>query len=99
MQARFMALDFSHRPFHLQPGGGVWAPGIFQSHQIGRGAREIGSRGLVGQARVMIDGVGVRIYVWKPTENPIVHAGVFGGFTGRANATACGLDSGADWEQ
>jgi hypothetical protein len=47
----------------------------------------------------MIDGVGVRVNVWKPTESPIVHAGVFGGFTVRANATAYGLDSGADWEQ
>jgi hypothetical protein len=47
----------------------------------------------------MIDGVGIRVYVWKPTETPIVHAGVFAGFTVRANATACGLDSGADWEQ
>jgi hypothetical protein len=47
----------------------------------------------------MIDGVGIRVYVWKPTETPIVHAGVFAGFTVRANATACGLDSEADWEQ
>jgi hypothetical protein len=79
--------------------GGEWAAGIFQSHQIGRWAAKRDPEGWVGQARIMIDGVGVRVNVWKPTESPIVHAGVFGGFTVRANATAYGLDSGADWEQ
>ena len=73
--------------------------GFFNRTKLADGPAKTDPEGWVGQARIMIDGVGVRVNVWKPTENPIVHAGVFGGFTARANATAYGLDSGADWEQ
>ena len=73
--------------------------GFFNRTKLADGPAKTDPEGWVGQARIMIDGVGVRVNVWKPTESPIVHAGVFGGFTVRANATAYGLDSGADWEQ
>lgn len=73
--------------------------GFFNRTKLADGLAKTDPESWVDQARIMIDGVGVRVYVWKTTETPIVHAGVFGGFTVRANATACGLDSGADREQ